>query len=152
MTKSHKVLFLCTGNYYRSRFAEALFNNLARQAQVNWVADSRALNITAGNNVGPISRYAVEGLRERGILLPPRIRSPKQVSEEDLGSSALIIAMNEKEHRPLLESAFPQWAQRVEYWHVHDLDLSTAENALAEIDRSVRELTVRIRHSQDAAA
>ncbi|MGM4967020.1 hypothetical protein AB7714_26215 [Tardiphaga sp. 1201_B9_N1_1] len=26
------VLFLCTGNYYRSRYAEELFNHLARRA------------------------------------------------------------------------------------------------------------------------
>jgi protein-tyrosine phosphatase len=25
------MLFLCTGNYYRSRFAELLFNHLAKQ-------------------------------------------------------------------------------------------------------------------------
>jgi len=34
------VLFLCTGNYYRSRFAEFLFNALAAEAGVDWVAES----------------------------------------------------------------------------------------------------------------
>jgi protein-tyrosine phosphatase len=38
-----KILFLCTGNFYRSRFAEELFNHLARQKRLDWVADSRGL-------------------------------------------------------------------------------------------------------------
>ena len=40
---SHKVLFLCTGNYYRSRFAEMLFNALASRKDLDWTADSRGL-------------------------------------------------------------------------------------------------------------
>ena len=35
------VLFLCTGNYYRSRFAEALFNSVARKMNLPWKASSR---------------------------------------------------------------------------------------------------------------
>ena len=36
------VLFLCTGNYYRSRFAEELFNHRAARDGLSWVAQSRA--------------------------------------------------------------------------------------------------------------
>jgi protein-tyrosine phosphatase len=150
MIHRNQVLFLCTGNYYRSRFAEILFNQLASQAKVPWIADSRALNITAGRNVGPISPYVVEGLRARGILLPPEVRFPKQVTQEDLRLATRIVAMKEQEHRPLLESAFPQWARRVEYWHVHDLDSSTAQEALAEIERCVSDLVARLRQTQPA--
>ena len=35
------VLFLCTGNYYRSRFAEVLFNSLAGKMGLPWKASSR---------------------------------------------------------------------------------------------------------------
>ena len=39
-----RVLFICTGNYYRSRFAEEWFNFLVRQERaLHWVADSRGL-------------------------------------------------------------------------------------------------------------
>jgi hypothetical protein len=37
------MLFLCTGNYYRSRFAELLFNHLAKQRGLDWQATSRGL-------------------------------------------------------------------------------------------------------------
>ena len=50
------VLFLCTGNYYRSRFAEVLFNHLARERGSCWRAESLGLDLAIGvNNVGPIS-------------------------------------------------------------------------------------------------
>ena len=39
--KVKTVLFLCTGNYYRSRFAEELFNHHAERAGDDWIAQSR---------------------------------------------------------------------------------------------------------------
>src|SRR4051812_12382323 len=53
------VLFLCTGNYYRSRFAEVVFNTLAGRAGLPWRAESRGLALELGvNNVGPLSAHA----------------------------------------------------------------------------------------------
>ncbi len=47
------VLFLCTGNYYRSRFAEALFNSVAGKMGLPWRASSRGLALERGvNNIG----------------------------------------------------------------------------------------------------
>ena len=37
------VLFLCTGNYYRSRFAEILFDSVAVKMGLPWKASSRGL-------------------------------------------------------------------------------------------------------------
>src|SRR5688500_5812497 len=34
------ILFLCSGNYYRSRFAELLFNHLVAKAGLSYRADS----------------------------------------------------------------------------------------------------------------
>src|SRR5262245_31370231 len=49
----YKLLFLCTGNYYRSRFAELLFNARAATHALPWQAFSRGLAIDKGvNNIG----------------------------------------------------------------------------------------------------
>lgn len=140
-----KILFLCTGNYYRSRFAEIFFNALAAPLHLNWQADSRGLAVAPGNgNVGPISPYALQGLRARGIAVGPAFRFPAQVQASDLVHADLIIAVKETEHRPYLEQRFPQWAAKVEYWHVHDLDRASADEALAEIEREIRGLLRRL--------
>src|SRR5260370_39303693 len=46
------VLFLCTGNYYRSRFAEVLFNSVAAKMGLPWRASSRGLGLGRGGNKG----------------------------------------------------------------------------------------------------
>ena len=38
-----RVLFICSGNYYRSRLAEILFNHAAAAAGLAWEAGSRCL-------------------------------------------------------------------------------------------------------------
>ena len=62
------VLFLCTGNYYRSRFAEILFNSVAGKMGLPWKASSRGLALERGvNNVGPIAASAVAALGALGV-------------------------------------------------------------------------------------
>jgi protein-tyrosine phosphatase len=139
--ESGKLLFLCTGNYYRSRFAEELFNHLASGNGLNWTASSRGLATERGvRNVGPISPHAVQGLAARGIHLDGSIRPPLQLSEDDLQRADLIIALKEMEHRPLVAERFPIWSNRVEYWNIDDLDKATPEEALPEIEGRIREL------------
>jgi protein-tyrosine phosphatase len=132
------ILFLCTGNYYRSRFAEEVFNTLARRRGLDWIATSRALAIELGiYNIGPISQHTREALAQRGIALPEPVRDPQQVSEDDLSAATRIIALKEAEHRPYLTQRYPAWPDRVEYWHIHDLDKATPVEALTEIEAKV---------------
>jgi protein-tyrosine phosphatase len=140
----HTVLFLCTGNYYRSRFAEILFNSLAGADCPDYVADSRGLLQDLSLNPGPISSHALAGLQERGIAPPDAMRYPQSLQIAELERAACIIALYEAEHRPLLERRFPSWADRVEYWQIPDLDLATATVALADIETQVRALIQRL--------
>jgi protein-tyrosine phosphatase len=136
-----RVLFLCTGNYYRSRFAEILFNVLARQNELDWLADSRGLAIElVPQDGGAISPFTLKGLRERGIVLDKPQRLPCALHEDDLTRAHRVIALNRAEHHPYLKKQFPAWADRVEYWHVFDLDCASAEQGLAEIERQVSAL------------
>ena len=116
------VLFLCTGNYYRSRFAEVLFNSVAGKMGLPWRASSRGLALERGvNNVGPMAVSAIRALEVLGVRVADAVtRLPAQVTSDDLEAAALIVALKHDEHLPLLQERFPAWAERVEFWHVDD--------------------------------
>jgi protein-tyrosine-phosphatase len=147
-----QVLFLCSANYYRSRFAEQLFNWLAEPEGLRWRADSRGLVVDRWGDVGAISDFTVDALRARGIPVNGHHRRPRQVTHDDLANSHLVIAVKEAEHRPFLAADFPQWADRVEYWHVDDIDCAPPDEALPVLEDHVRRLVHRLRAAADSPA
>jgi protein-tyrosine phosphatase len=146
MTTNHsQILFLCTGNYYRSRFAEHLFNHHAPDYQLPWRAFSRGLALEMlDEDAGPISQNTLKALTARGIPLEGEVRSPIALAEQDLIAAHHIIALKHAEHHPLMNRKFPDWTERVEYWHVHDIDYATPEEALPQIEYAVQALLERL--------
>lgn len=135
------VLFLCTGNYYRSRFAEILFNSVAAKLQLSWRATSRGLALERGaSNVGPMAKAAVKALQAKSIRSPDDIsRFPLAIAADDFETAHWIVALKDLEHRPLLQERFPDWIERIEFWQVDD-----APEALSEIEREVADLAARL--------
>ena len=140
------VLFICTGNYYRSRFAELLFNAAALERNLPWRASSRGTDVYGAGrfNVGPLSAFARQALQARGMDPETDLRFPIQLSAADLAAADLIVAVCEAEHRPHVERDFPAAAHRVEYWGVEDLGVTPADEALAAIEQHVRTLLDRL--------
>lgn len=149
-TSVNRVLFLCTGNYYRSRFAEVYFNHLASSRGLAWKADSRGLAID-GCNYGPISQHTRARLQSLGITCATVERFPRPLSEADLASADLVIAVKESEHRWIFERNFSSWRDEIEYWHVHDLDCAGPEEAIPQLMREVEELVERLWAERQAA-
>jgi protein-tyrosine phosphatase len=143
MTK--KVLFLCTGNFYRSRFAEMLFNALASQKGLDWKADSRGFE-PGISNVGPVYPGVLDQLKRLGFPSHGEPRTPARLEIADLETADLVIALNEAEHRPQMSKRFGAWTNRTVYWAVPDLNLMSAEDAFTSIEKHVNEL---IRQLQD---
>lgn len=131
-----RILFLCSGNYFRSRFAEELFNHWARRLQLDWRADSRGLisDLSGLRNVGHISPHTLEALSARGIRPQGGQRWPQPVVEQELQAADRVIAMKEVEHRPMMAQRFPQLIDRIEYWAVDDIDVEVPARCIAQAE------------------
>lgn len=135
------VLFLCTGNYYRSRFAEELFNHLAEQEKLPWRAFSRgAADRGALENTGPISHFALKGLQALGISPRGAHQFPQPCSLADFSRADVVIGLKEAEHRSMIERRFPAMADRVLYWQVDDIDVAHPREALPYLTQMVTNL------------
>lgn len=125
-TRRKKVLFVCSGNYYRSRLAEILFNHEAAAAGLAWDAVSRGL-LKTGELRG-MSEHAVGHLKESELHhLAEAPRDPLAIDVEDLTEADLVIGLCREEHQPMIEQKFLSLARalhkagRIRYWNIYDI-------------------------------
>ncbi len=133
-----EVLFICTGNYYRSRFAEALFNHNAIEAELPWRAFSRGVAVhLVSMDLSPHTRQALE---TRGIDL--RMTAPTRIAltEADLQRAERRIALKRTEHEKYIAEQFPEWKEKIEYWQIDDLDVASPDEALPQLEQAVLRL------------
>lgn len=141
-----RVLFLCTGNYYRSRFAEEYFNALSRQKGLAHRAASRGLSRKFDTNInqGPISENARAFLSAMNILLPHKTRMPKKLTAAELPQFELIVCLDKDEHWPMVRKRPELKKRRIIYWKIKDLDKEPANEALPKCKKKVEELIHQI--------
>ena len=126
VARKKRVLFICSGNYYRSRLAEILFNHAAATAGLAWEAGSRGL-LKARELKGMSEHTAayLKGVELAHLAAEPRYPIPIDV--EDLTDFDLIIAMCREEHQPIIEQKFLSLAKalhkvgRIRFWNVYDI-------------------------------
>ncbi|WP_020471994.1 arsenate reductase/protein-tyrosine-phosphatase family protein [Zavarzinella formosa] len=135
------VLFLCTGNYYRSRYAEIVFNSMAEKMGLSWRATSAGLALERGRaNLGPISRTTEKAITSKGIKAAEAVaRLPLAVTEELFAAADRVVALSKNEHLPLMQERWPSWVEKLEYWYVED-DLV----AIPEIERELAGFVTRL--------
>ncbi|MBV9391455.1 MAG: protein-tyrosine-phosphatase [Verrucomicrobia bacterium] len=132
---TRRVLFICTGNYYRSRFAEALFNFEAEKRNLPWRAFSRGMAVHLAE--GFLSPFTAEALLERKIELRHTGPDRVQLGENDLTESEIRIGLDRNEHYPMIAKIFPAWLDQIQFWDVQDLPFQSHTDALPAIEKKV---------------
>lgn len=141
MSRKKKVLFLCTGNYYRSRFAEDWFNHLAQEQGLNWEAESRGLadGFLLSRNAGTMAMEAIQELQKRGARASSE-RWPRPLQPGEWKHFDYIVALNQEEHEPLIRARFPDMKEVI-YWDIRDLGEESSASALKRLADRVKTLT-----------
>jgi protein-tyrosine phosphatase len=134
MTPERRVIFICTGNYYRSRYAELYFNARV-PADSGYYAASYGFRLSP-QNTGAIAPCLLDHLRSHQIATD-QLRAPRQLQANELAATDHLIILDEEEHRRYVEQDLPTWRTRVTYWHVPDVNTTPVEQALTLIEREV---------------
>jgi protein-tyrosine phosphatase len=141
------ILFVCTGNYYRSRFAEIIFNHLAQINSIPASAFSRGLRLNPSKNKGVISPHATSYLSLLKIQVND-VGSPAKLDAMDLQRASKIILLDEKEHRAMFKNAFPDWEDKVEYWQFEDDYVVSPSLVLPSLKNKVERLAQTLKSGQ----
>jgi protein-tyrosine phosphatase len=128
MKMTKRVLFICTGNYYRSRFARGLAIHLLPDQFV-------------------LSPQTEDRLVARQIDLRHTAPGRAQLSEADLQAAECIVALKEDEHRPMVRKQFPHWEKSIVFWDVGDQPEVRPEDALPAVEHQVYQLIEELRTS-----
>ena len=155
----NQVLFLCSRNICSSQVAAALFNHAAMgylkgrfpvKPLSGWKAISRGLEVDPLGDVA-LSPNAIGYLNQQEIAVNQN-RLALSVEPSDLLWSDRIIALNEEDHRPIIEDRFAFWSNRIEYWNVPDFHESNWGKALPRLESNIFELLAVIRSSEIIAS
>jgi len=127
-----KILFVCSGNAYRSPLAEALLKKLRPDLEI----DSAGLHV-----IIPISREVREYLAKQNATQYLK-KTPQSIDRKKLRDYDLIVAM-EHIHTNAILSICPECEARIVEWNIEDpyfLESEDAKNIYAQIENKVEEL------------
>ena len=131
-----KVLFVCSGNVYRSPLAEALL----RKIRPNWVVDSAGMRI-----VIPIAEEVKEFLKEENAEKFLK-NNPETLSGKRLMDYDVIVAM-ESVHKEYVLSLCPQCKDKIVVWNIPDPYLMDKE-AMWKIFKQIKKKVMELANQQ----
>lgn len=127
-----RVLFVCSGNAYRSPVAETLLKKLRPEIEVD----------SAGTHLAiPISEATKRYLAREKALMHLKA-APECLDEKELDGYDLIVAMKE-EHKAVILNKCPECAGKIIVWNIDDpyfLPRGYSEKIFKQIRSKVAEL------------
>ncbi len=127
-----KILFVCSGNAYRSPVAEALLKKLKPEIEVD------SAGTDAASLISDVARRYLASENAQSHLK----KVPEGLEKKDLSTYDLIIVMKQ-EHKDILASRCSECENRLVVWNIDDpyfLPHGHAERIFGQIKEKVTEL------------
>ena len=132
-----KILFVCTGNSYRSPIAEALLKKVRGDLEVE----------SAGTHpTDSVASNAKKFLKKENVLKNLK-GAPEGIDQKNLEEYDLIIAMKQNHKKEILRKS-PQTEDRIQVWNIDDpvyLPSGSEQRVFEEIKEEVLKLAESIK-------
>ncbi len=132
-----KILFVCTGNSYRSPVAGALLKQVREDLEVE----------SAGTHPADMIASNAKKFLEKENALKNLKGAPEGIDQKNLEEYNLIIAMKQNHKNELLRR-YPQMEDRIQIWDINDpiyLPYGSDKEVFEEIKRKILELAKSIK-------
>lgn len=123
-----KILFVCTANWYRSRFAEEYFRHLVNIFNLDIHVSSAGFEITTGDEaagrlgeISPLTKFKLKSLgifKEDNPLVSIKNRS--QITEDHFRYFDKIVILDMDEHKKYLNS-YSIDHNKLLFWNIKDI-------------------------------
>ena len=134
-----KVLFVCTANIHRSRFAEEVFNYLSEKNKKSSSAFSAGLRV-GDYNFRKIYYPALDNLEKFNILPKRADELSVHINNIDLNQYDRLICMDKNEHKPMIQSDPYLSTFKFEYWDITDMPKVDSNISLPKCYKQVESL------------
>ncbi len=133
-----KILFICSGNAFRSPLAEALLKKYRSIAEV----DSAGTNPTVAPAIAESTKEYLFKEHARQYLK----QDPEGLNEKEIENYDLIITM-EKRHKEIVISKCPECEDKIVVWNIQDpyFRPQDTERIFNQIKKKVKELANSLR-------
>ena len=135
----YNILFVCTGNIFRSRFAEEVFNHLCKINGVDAIAFSAGLQVGRYKQrkiywpaMNELERLKIEPLRSN--------EDSVHINDIDVSIYDQIICMDEEEHKPMVRSNELLSGFTFQYWNIVDMPKVPSDISLPRCYKKVETL------------
>ena len=130
------ILFVCTGNSFRSPVAETILKTLRGDLEID----------SAGTHPASMIAPNAKRLLERMNAAKNLKKTPEGVDQKDLEEYDLIVAMEEG-HKNHIINKHPHLKEKIIIWNIDDpyfLPAGSDRRILEEIEENVRELSASL--------